>query len=114
MKPVTITVNDDGKEKIYTLEFNKRVLRAASEAGFSPDQVIADKQLIKIYDWFWLAFQMHHAGTTRQTTDAIIDSWGGIAQFPEGLVEKLFELWNAAYEVPEESKPKNLIATVDF
>ena len=111
-KPITITVDDNGKETQYTLEFNKKVVRAAGEAGCVPEEL--NKQIIKLYDFFWYAFQMHHAGITRQKTDAIIDSWGGIGEVPEGLITKLYELWYSAFEVSEENRPKNLTATVDF
>ena len=113
MKPVTITVDEDGKQKIYTLEFNKRVIRAAGEAGFVPNQIF-DGNLMKIYDLFWYAFQMHHAGTTRQTTDAIIDSWGGLGKLPDGLLERLVQLWDNGFAIAEENRPKNLTATVEF
>ena len=94
VKPVVL--KDKKKKKEYTLEFSRDSVRFAESRGFIPDDV--DKYpMTKIYEFFFYAFRMHHPSVSRAETDAILDGWGGIRNIPDGLLERLGELYAAPF-----------------
>lgn len=91
-----IILKDSEKKKEYTLEFNRDSVRFAEARGFVPDDV--DKYpMTKIYEFFFYAFRMHHPSMSKADTDAIIDGWGGIRYIPDGLLERLGQLYAAPF-----------------
>lgn len=91
-----IILKDDEKKTEYTLEFSRDTVRFAEARGFVPDDI--DRfPMTKIYEFFWLAFRMHHPNMSKANTDAIIDGWGGIRGIPDGLLERLGELYAAPF-----------------
>ena len=69
MKPMVITDPDEGRE--YTLEFNRRTVSKAEQAGLDISQIEA-KSMTMIPILFWGAFLMHHPHMTREQTDRIL------------------------------------------
>lgn len=117
VKPIVL--KDNSKKKEYTLEFSRDTVRFAESRGFVPDDV--DKYpMTKIYEFFFYAFRMHHPKMSRAETDAIIDDWGGIRGIPDGVLERLGQLYAAPFgtladEESDEEKAereKNMKVTV--
>ncbi|MBR3166680.1 MAG: DUF5055 domain-containing protein [Lachnospiraceae bacterium] len=94
VKPVVL--KDKKKKKEYTLEFSRDSVRFAESRGFIPDDV-EKYPMTKIYEFFFYAFRMHHPSVSRAETDAILDGWGGIRNIPDGLLERLGELYAAPF-----------------
>ena len=94
VKPVILT--DTEKNKEYTLEFSRDSVRFAEARGFVPDDI--DRfPMTKIYEFFFYAFRMHHPSVSRAETDRILNDWGGIRNIPDGLLERLGELYAAPF-----------------
>lgn len=117
VKPIILKDNEKNTE--YTLEFSRDTVRFAEARGFIPDEI--DKYpMTKIYEFFWLAFRMHHPNMAKANTDKIIDDWGGIQNIPEGLLERLGKLYAAPFgtltedetEEEKEEREKNRKVTV--
>jgi len=117
IKPIIL--KDTEKNTEYTLEFSRDTVRFAEARGFIPDEI--DKYpMTKIYEFFWLAFRMHHPNMAKANTDKIIDDWGGIQNIPEGLLERLGQLYAAPFgtltedetEEEKEEREKNRKVTV--
>lgn len=82
----------DGKE--YVLEFNRRTVREAEQAGFDIDELSA-KPMTRIPELFYFAFKMHHAFINKKETDRILtEEFGGLKE--EELV-RLAELYSEPY-----------------
>lgn len=117
VKPIILKDNEKNTE--YTLEFSRDTVRFAEARGFIPDEI--DKYpMTKIYEFFWLAFRMHHPNMAKANTDKIIDDWGGIQNIPEGLLERLGQLYAAPFgtltedetDEEKEEREKNRKVTV--
>ncbi len=117
VKPIILKDNEKNTE--YTLEFSRDTVRFAEARGFIPDEI--DKYpMTKIYEFFWLAFRMHHHNMAKANTDKIIDDWGGIQNIPEGLLERLGQLYAAPFgtltedetDEEKEEREKNRKVTV--
>ena len=117
VKPIIL--KDQEKNTEYTLEFSRDTVRFAEARGFIPDEI--DKYpMTKIYEFFWLAFRMHHPNMAKANTDKIIDDWGGIQNIPEGLLERLGQLYAAPFgtltedetDEEKEEREKNRKVTV--
>ena len=117
IKPIILKDNEKNTE--YTLEFSRDTVRFAEARGFIPDEI--DKYpMTKIYEFFWLAFRMHHPNMAKANTDKIIDDWGGIQNIPEGLLERLGQLYAAPFgtltedetDEEKEEREKNRKVTV--
>lgn len=76
VRPLVIADPDAGKE--YTLEFNRRTVMKAEQAGLDINQ-IESKSMTMITLLFWGAFQMHHPYMTKEMTDKILfEGLGGL------------------------------------
>ena len=99
IEPIIITDNETGAT--YTLEFDRDTVRKAEENGFSLQEIA--KYPSKAYDLWYYAFQMHHAREftmrklTKKKTDELLDAIGGALNAPEGLWERLGELYVNTY-----------------
>ena len=98
----TITFTYEGKE--YTLEYNRRVVEKIMERrGFNLSELDV-KPLTLLPMLFWGAFQMHHKGITKDTTDEMLKHFSN----KEGLFEKLSEMYvepaNTLFEEPDENE----------
>lgn len=113
IEPITLTDNDTGT--VYTLEFDRETVRAAEEDGFTPTDL--GKYPSKFYDLFYYAFQMHHKRDftmrklTRKKTDDMLDEIGGPLNAPDGMFERLVDLYAQTYRLGGE---KNGRMTVTF
>ena len=106
VRPLVLRDTETGMT--YTLEFSRDTVRYAEGRGFKYADV-ADFPMTGIYDLFWYAFRMHHKNISREKTDRIIDDWGGIENIPEGVLERLGQLYAAPFDTlrdDEERPPK--------
>ena len=108
--PIELTDNETGK--VYTLEFNRDVVRRAERNGFSIEDCAKYPTLC--YDlWYYAFFAHHEKEIKRKKTDELLDALGGVADAPDGLFERLGELYAQAYKTLDGDE-KNLKATVKF
>lgn len=109
VKPIELTDNETGKK--YTLEFNRDVVRRIERNGFSLSE--CEKFPSQLGDLFYYSFWMHHEREiTRKKADEFLDSLGGIVSAPDGLWERLGELYTQTYSTL--SDEKNGRMTVSF
>lgn len=88
MKPMTISDPETGKE--YTLEFNRKSVSKAEQAGLDINS-IESKSMTMIPLMFWGAFIMHHPYITREQTDKILfDGLGGLDENELAYLGKLY------------------------
>lgn len=113
VKPIIIRDTESGTE--YTLEFNRDSIKFAESRGFRAEDV-ADFPMSKIPELFFYAFRMHHKNVSREKTDKMIfEDWGGINDLPDGLIERLFQLYNEPFEATKtEDERKNSKLTVEL
>lgn len=95
VKPLILRDTESGET--YTLEFSRDTVRWAESRGFDLDDV-SKFPMTKIYEFFWYAFRMHHKNVSKERTDRIIDEdWGGINGIPDGVLERLGQLYAAPF-----------------
>lgn len=113
IKPIILRDTESGTE--YTLEFNRESVKFAESRGFKIDDV-SDYPMTKIPEFFYYAFRAHHKNVSREKTDKMIfEEWGGIGSLPEGLVERLFQLYTEPFEATKtEEERKNSKLTVEL
>lgn len=114
VKPIVLTDTETGEK--YTLEFSRETVKWAEAKGFVYDDVTKFPQTL-IPDLFFYAFRMHHKNVARDKTDKIIADWGGIACIPEGVLERLAELYMATFGAladEDEGAAKNFKVTVEL
>lgn len=111
VKPIKVTDNDTGMT--YTLEFNRESIKFAESKDFDI-QELAKKPMSMIPDLWFYAFRMHHKMLPREKTDKLLEGLGGI---PEGLLQRLVELYTIPYQVllPQgDENSKNSKVVVEF
>lgn len=105
-----IKLHDEETNETYTLEFTRESVKFAEQRGFD---VTSFKPMTDTYNLFFYAFRANHRNVPRSKTDKIIDDWGGVGNLPEGLIERLVELYTVPFEnTPSEAK--NSHVTVEF
>ena len=88
LKPMVITDPEAGKE--YTLEFSRKSVMKAEQAGLDINQ-LESKSMTMIPLLFWGAFLMHHPQMTREQTDKILfDGLGGMSAEEMTYLGKLY------------------------
>ena len=88
LKPMIIEDPETGKE--YTLEFNRKTVSRAEQAGLDV-QSIESKSMTMIPLLFWSAFLMHPPHMTREQTDKILfDGLGGLGEEEMAYLGKLY------------------------
>lgn len=106
-----IILHDEEHQKDYTLEFSRESVMFAEQRGFS----IADLErypMAKMPEFFFYAFRMHHPNISRSLTDKILfEMLGGM---PEGMAERLGELYAVPYEALNGTTGKNSKMTVEM
>ena len=109
VQPIELTDNETGK--VYTLEFNRDVVRRAERNGFSIDDCA--KFPTKCYDLWYYSFLMHHEREIkRRRTDELLDAVGGVTDAPDGLFERLGELYAQAYKTIGDEKNGRVTVTL--
>lgn len=103
MKPIIL--KDDENGKVYTLEFDRATVKFMESRGLIVEDI--EKFPMKIYDFFWYAFRKNHPNMAKANTDKIIDDWGGVLNMPEGVLERLAELYIEAFNTTYDKEPKN-------
>ena len=113
VKPIILHDEENGLE--YTLEFNRESVRYAESRGFKVEDV-ANYPMSKIPELWFYAFRMHHRNVSREKTDKMIfEDFGGINDLPDGLIERLFQLYNEPFEATKtEDERKNSKLTVEL
>ena len=88
LKPMVITDPEAGKE--YTLEFSRKSVAKAEQAGLDVNQ-LESKSMTMIPLLFWGAFLMHHPHMTKDQTDKILfDGLGGLKAEEMEYLAKLY------------------------
>lgn len=109
-KPIIIKDNETGEPR-YTLEFNRKSVRAAEQANFNISELgkfpLTNSQLL-----FYFAFRMHHKGVQKDTTDEILAELGGIQN--EALFSALIKLYDQAMTSLNDGDEKNARFTLDL
>ena len=109
VKPIELTDNDSGK--VYTLDFNRDVVRRAEKNGFSLSD--CDKYPSLLYDLWYYSFQKNHEREiTRKRTDSMLDDLGGVVGAPTALFERLGELYTQTYGSLNDEKNGRLTVTL--
>ena len=92
LSPMIVTDTDEGRE--YTLEFNRKAVSKAENAGLDINRMeSATMTMLPIM--FWAAFLMHHPHMTKEQTDKILfDGMGGLT---DEEMEHLGKLYAAPY-----------------
>lgn len=113
VKPIILRDTESGTE--YTLEFNRESVRFAESRGFKIEDV-TEFPMLKIPELFYYSFRAHHKNISREKTDRMIDEdWGGIGNLPEGLLERLGQLYSVPFEATKtEEERKNSKLTVEL
>lgn len=87
-KPMVITDPEEGRE--YTLEYSRRTVAKAEQAGFDINQ-LESKSMTMIPLLFWGAFLMHHPYMTKEQADKILfDGLGGMSADELAYLGKLY------------------------
>ena len=110
VKPVSGKHEETGRE--YTLEVNRECGRSAESRGFVVEEV-GKYPLTRLYELWFYAFRMHHKSVSRQKTDALLDSLGGVMDAPDGLFARLGELYSEGFNTLTD-KSENPTVTVTF
>ena len=109
IKPIILTDTETNEK--YTLEFSRESVKFAEDRGFA----IADLDrypMTKVPELFYYAFRMHHKNISRQQTDKMLfEQIGGV---PDGMLERLAQLYSAPFDVFEKRESKNSTMTVDM
>ena len=90
IKPIFLTDQETGEK--YELDFNREAVRFAESRKFDPSDVPSYVQT-KIPEFFFYAFRMHHKNLSRNQTDKILETLGGLS---ESMVERLALLYDQA------------------
>lgn len=104
-----ITITDPISEQVYTLEYNRKSILRAIEAGFDPYKMAEGdvESVLMIPVMFNCAFDMHHGIKPEEETDAIYNMIGD----KQGLIGALADAFtapiNALTEDPKGAKSKN-------
>ena len=106
-KQLKITDPISGQE--YTLEFNRKSVARAVEAGFDPVNLSEGdiRSALMIPTLFNCAFDMHHGKMDEKETDAIYEMIPDKTGLIEALAELFAEPINALMEDPKGAKSKN-------
>ena len=113
-RPKPIVLHDEETGQEYTLEFNRDSIRFAESRGFVIEDV-GKYPMTKVYELFFYSFRMHHKNVSREKTDRLIDEgWGGLGGIPEGVIERLGELYAAPFIALTDGEEKNARLTVEL
>ncbi len=100
IKPITLTEEDSGE--VYTLEFNRKTIVMAENAGFDVTRMDQKPMTSTMLLWYY-SFIMHHPTMTKEKASKLYDELG---EMPEGLIERLLELYNAGATTLSAKNPK--------
>ena len=94
VKPIIIENPETGEK--YTLEFNRRTVKMAEDAGITLSSITEDKRLMAGYSGlFYYAFLMHHPQIKAAKAESILfDDMGGMT---EAMATRLIELFAEPY-----------------
>ena len=100
-----ITFTYDGKE--YKLEFTRRTIRQMEENGFNI-QLIGEKPMTMLPDFFAGAFRANHKNVKREVIDEIYTNMPNKDKLIEKLVEMYNEPLSALMDEPDENSTKKV------
>ena len=100
IKPIIVTDTESGEQ--YTLEFSRKTIVMAENAGFDLTQA-RHKPMTTLMTLWHYAFLMHHPGLSSEKTAKLYDELGEV---PDGLIERLLELYNAGAITLSSENPK--------
>ena len=107
IKPMTISDPESGKE--YTLEFSRKSVSKAEQAGLDINAIEA-KSMTMIPLLFWGAFLMHHPYMTKDQTDKILfDGLGGLNEEEMAYLGKLYSVpFQTLVASEDEANPRKM------
>lgn len=102
-----ITFSYDGKD--YKLEFTRRTIRQMEENGFNI-QLIGEKPMTMLPDFFAGAFRANHKNVKREVIDEIYTNMLN----KDKLIEKLVEMYNEPLSALMDEPDENSVKKVDW
>lgn len=109
VRPITLRNTEENLE--YVLEFDRESVKFAESKGFRLEDV-ANFPMVKIPEFFWYAFRMHHKSMSKEKAERILyEELGGV---PEGLIDRLAKLYTLPFEALTKGEEKNARMTVEF
>lgn len=110
IKPVFLTLEGER----YELDFNRDAVRFAEQRDFVLEEVLK-YPVSKVPEFFFYAFRWHHKGLSREKTDKILETMGGMS--PK-LAQRLMLLYQQAQMAnnlqEDEELEKNGAVTVEM
>ena len=92
-KPMVVFDEEMGRE--YTLEFSRKTVAKAEQAGFDLNK-IDTSPMTMIPLLFWSAFLMHHPYMTREQSDKIL--FEGLGGLSNAEIERLGDLFAVPFK----------------
>lgn len=113
VKPIVIK-NPETGETLYTLEFNRKTIKAAERNGFDISEV-GKYPMTKPVELFYYAMRMHQPWVTMDKAEEIFDALD--IRNSEGVLKRLLELYNEPFrsmQGDDEGSEKNGLYLLDM
>ena len=109
VQPIILEIPE--RNEVWTLEFDRDSVRFAEGRGFVVEDV-SKFIMTGLEDIFWYAFRMHHMRVSREQAMRIL--YDDLKGFPEGMVDRLAQLYNVPMQTLTQSEEdaKNCKVTV--
>lgn len=112
INPIKITYTTTGE--VFTLDFSRETVKFMERKGFIASE-ISDYIQSRVPEFFFYSFRKNHPNVSRQKTDEILSSWGGMTM---EVLTRLIELFNQArfsnVIQDEEDAEKNGVVLVEM
>ena len=111
LTPITLTTETGRK---YILDFDRESVLFAEDSGFVIDDV--DKYpMSSTYKFIYFALRKNHPELTYEWTKDFVDkSFGGVKNVPNAILERLGQLYAAAFTSLGDKNSKNAKVTVEM
>lgn len=111
LTPITLTTETGRK---YILDFDRESVLFAEDSGFVIDDV--DKYpMSSTYKFIYFALHKNHPELSYEWTKDFVDkSFGGVKNVPNAILERLGQLYAAAFTSLGDKNSKNAKVTVEM